>query len=96
MKCAYKNCNNDFTPKTHNQKYCSDECCKIATNEKIREAYYEKKARLAGKKRVCKKCTTILSRYNEYNVCSKCMIKEKADEKKLIMEAIKNVTGKTF
>ena len=35
MKCAYKECGKEFTPKTHNMKYCSDECCRIATNENV-------------------------------------------------------------
>ena len=50
MICAYKECFNEFEAKTHNQKYCSDECCRTATNIKIKERYYENKARLNGKK----------------------------------------------
>jgi len=74
MICAYDKCQGikKFEPKTHNQKYCSDECCRIATNEKLKQAYYEKKARLAGKKRICKTkgCNVILSRYNSTNICT--------------------------
>jgi hypothetical protein len=54
MICSNDGCVNEFEPKTHNQKYCSDECCKIATNIKIKEKYYYKKARLAGEKFICK------------------------------------------
>lgn len=74
MICANTDCLNDreFTPKTHNQKYCSDECCRIATNKKIMEKYYEKKAIRSGQKRYCKKCKSSLSRYNSSSICAMC------------------------
>jgi len=97
MKCAYKECGKEFTPRTHNMKYCSDECCRTATNEKLREAYYEKKDRLAGKKRICKTvgCNIVLSRYNAGRVCEKCINAKKDAERKDILEMMRNVTGKT-
>ena len=97
MICAYDKCDRqtEFEPKTHNQKYCSDECCRIATNEKLKEVYYEKKARLAGKKRICKSkdCNTELSRYNEGKVCSKCLAKEESAKRKELLEMIKRVSS---
>jgi hypothetical protein len=33
-------CKNDFEFKTHNQKYCSQQCCRVATNKRIMEKYY--------------------------------------------------------
>ena len=39
MICASEDCENTFEKSTHNQKYCSDECCRIATNKKIRDKY---------------------------------------------------------
>lgn len=95
MICAYDKCENEFEPKTHNQKYCSDDCCRIATNEKLKEAYYQKKARLAGAKRVCKSkgCNVILSRYNESNVCDKCLSADREKERKALIEMIKRVSG---
>jgi hypothetical protein len=97
VKCAYNKCNKEFTPKTHNQKYCSDECCRIATNEKLKEQYYEKKARLAGKQRTCKTkgCNVILSRYNDSNICDKCVGAKKETERLELVEMIRSVTGKT-
>ena len=97
MICAYNECKKQFTPKTHNQKYCSDECCRTATNEKLKEAYYERKARLQGKKRMCstKGCSTILSRYNEGKVCGKCLAKIEKDKQKELIEMVRNVSGKT-
>ena len=72
MICSNKECSKDFEPRTHNQKYCSDECCRIATNKRIMEKYYEKKAIKNGIFRQCSKCSTKLSRYNETNLCSSC------------------------
>lgn len=97
MKCAYDKCGQEFTPRTHNMKYCSDEHCRIATNEKLRQAYYDKKDRLAGKKRICKSngCSVILSRYNEGNVCEKCNNAKKLAERKEILEMMRSVTGPT-
>ena len=97
MICSYDECKKEFTPKTHNQKYCSDDCCRIATNQKLKEQYYAKKARLLGQERICKtiSCKVLLSRYNEDKICSKCKAsKEKAKQNELL-EMIRNVTGKT-
>ena len=87
MKCAYDECKKDFEPKTHNQKYCSDECCRIATNIKIKEKYYEKKERLSGKKRVCKSrgCDTILSRYDESDICKYCVAKQEKQSRQELL-----------
>jgi hypothetical protein len=77
--CSYIECTNEFEPKTHNQKYCSDECCRTATNLKIKQKYYDKKERLSGKKRICvtKGCDTRLTIYNPDEVCAKCEAQKK-------------------
>lgn len=95
MICAYSECKKEFTPKTHNQKYCSDECCRIATNEKLKQQYYEKKARLAGALRICKNtgCNTKLSPYNADKVCTKCVAQEKSRERKALLEMLRDVSG---
>lgn len=95
MICANNGCEKEFEPKTHNMKYCSDVCCREATNEKIKKKYYEKKERLAGKKRVCetKGCNTILSRYNPDDICAKCDALKTEKENKLILDSIFNVTS---
>ena len=75
MICANKECLNgkEFTPKTHNQKYCSEECCRIATNKRIMEKYYEKKAIRNGTIiRKCKRCKTKLSIYHNESFCASC------------------------
>jgi len=94
MICAYEKCDNEFTPKTHNMKYCSDECCRVATNEKLKQAYYEKKARLAGLKRVCKNknCGSVLSRYNNSNICERCVSAEKEKERLELLKMVKRVS----
>jgi hypothetical protein len=76
MICANPTCKKDFTPATHNQIYCSSDCCKIVTNENIKRKYHERKARLNGSERYCK-CGTKLSRYNKWDTCAACDTKEK-------------------
>ena len=72
--CDRDGCEQTFNKSTHNQKYCSDECCKIATNQKIKDKYYAKKDRLSGKKRICANsdCQQSLTMYNEDNICNVC------------------------
>lgn len=90
MICQYDECDNEFEPRTHNQKYCSDECCRIATNIKIKERYYEKKERLSGKKRICKSrgCDTILDRYNDSNICNLCISKKENSERNELLKRL--------
>ena len=85
MICNNKECNKDFDAKTHNQKYCSDECCRIATNKRIMEKYYEKKAIRNGAFRACSKCITKLSRYNQSIICSSCEKKINISNKKKLI-----------
>ena len=86
MICLNKECNKEFNPKTHNQKYCTDECCRIATNKRIMEKYYEKKGIKNGAVRYCKSCKTKLSRYNQNSICSVC-------EKNITYESKKAIWG---
>lgn len=72
-KCANPKCSKSFRAKVYNAIYCSAECRRIVTNQKLLRNYYEKKAN-RGKKRVCKtkNCNTVLSRYNKENICERC------------------------
>lgn len=90
--CAYAECDNLFEQKTHNQRYCSDECCRKATNARLMEQYYEKKARLKGHIRVCANpdCETVLSRYNDGKVCRKC---EAIAEQNVRIKLLNNLVG---
>ncbi len=70
-RCARPDCAKIFQKKTHNQKYDTDECCRIATNAQIMKRYYKNKARKQGEVRYCD-CGTKLSRYNEKDICRGC------------------------
>jgi hypothetical protein len=92
MICGNKECAKEFTPKTHNQKYCGDECCRIATNHRIMEKYYEKKAIKRGLIRKCKKCEIVLSRYNQFNLCSICEKNTKLSDKNKLIGMIDEIS----
>jgi hypothetical protein len=78
-------CSNNFVPNVNYQIYCSPECRKSSTKEKINERYRSKKRQsLIGKKRYCaNKCGTILSIYNSKKVCGTCLISNNELEKAL-------------
>lgn len=92
IPCAYAECDNMFEQKTHNQRYCSDECCRKATNARLMQQYYEKKARLKGHIRVCANtgCGTVLSRYNDGKTCRKCDATHEQDKR---LELLSNLVG---
>lgn len=92
MICANKECAKEFEAKTHNQKYCTDECCRIATNRRIMEKYYEKKAIKNGALRPCKKCGCQLSRYNESNLCSSCLKKTNQSQRDRLLGLINEIS----
>lgn len=87
-KCA--ECQQDFEFKTHNQKYCSNQCCRIATNKRIMQKYYEKRKRLAGEERLCE-CGAPLSRYSASNICILCERKEVRARTETAKESIENI-----
>jgi hypothetical protein len=91
MKCLNKECEINFEAKTHNQKYCSDECCRIATNKRIMEKYYEKKAIKNGAPRKCKSCPGFLSRYNSDIYCAKCIKSKHMKNKKKLMDIVDDI-----
>lgn len=75
--CANPECQRAFTPKVHNAIYHDDECRRVVTNQKVLDKYYEKKERKEHNrttKRVCVEdgCDTILSRYNDEDICEPC------------------------
>jgi hypothetical protein len=91
MKCLNIECARDFSPKTHNQKYCSDECCRVATNKRIMQKYYEKKAIKNGAPRKCKSCPGFLSRYNTEPYCSKCIKSKHLKDRKNLMGILDDI-----
>ena len=94
MICANLECKKEFQPKTHNQKYCTDDCCRTATNRRIMEKYYEKKAIRNGALRICKKCKTKLSRYNDTALCVSCTrkVEKDADNKSKLLRMIDEIS----
>ena len=92
MICANKDCSKEFDAKTHNQKYCSDECCRVATNRRIMEKYYEKKAIRNGARRGCKKCGAQLSRYKESVLCASCNKKIDINQKNKILGMLNEIS----
>ena len=80
-------CNNEFVPKSKNQKYCNPDCCRKATNKKIMEKYYENKERLKGKVRFCSQCGLKLSMYNPDSICYNCDNLNRKINSKLLREA---------
>lgn len=93
MICANLGCEIEFEKTTHNQKYCSDACCREATNRKNKNKYYEEKRRLSGETRICKTkgCENKLSRYNPEKFCSFCQSKKDSESKQELLR-IMNVT----
>lgn len=76
VQCDRDGCVEWFTKKTHNQRYHNDECCRLATNQRIMEKYYAKRDQRQGKTRLCQECgATKLSRYNDSLICSSCRTK---------------------
>ena len=92
MICANSECKKNFEPKTHNQKYCTDECCRVATNRRIMEKYYEKKAIRNGAARPCSRCKAQLSRYNNTNLCSTCEKTVNEDTKNKLFRMINDIS----
>ena len=86
-------CKNDFEFKTHNQKYCSQQCCRVATNKRIMEKYYAKKARLSGAVRLCK-CGSRLSMYSPDPICTLCYEASKKEKTVIAMGVVRNAAIK--
>lgn len=90
--CDNEGCEVEFVKKTHNQRYCSDECCRLATNRRIMEKYYSRRAQRAGKVRYCKACEkTKLSRYNDSQTCSACEVAREESARKSVANMLLSV-----
>ena len=92
LECARVECQAPYTPSTHNQKYCSNECLRIETNAKMIKKYHDKMAIKRGKPRYCSTCEVKLSRYNTSPQCSSCEAAEvKATPSSKIADILNNV-----
>src|SRR6478609_2308166 len=81
IQCENTGCDIEFAKKTHNQRYHDDECCRLATNAKIMEKYYAKRAQRLGLARWCDECQKPLSRYNSDTTCNSCTISRQVAKK---------------
>jgi hypothetical protein len=93
LECAREGCDIEYHQKTHNQKYCSKECCRLATNRRIMVKYYDNRDRKNGAVRMCKKCNeTKLSRYNETQTCASCKSKSQVDANESVVRMLMNAS----
>lgn len=91
--CAREECDAKYVRKTHNQKYCSDECCRLATNSRIMEKYYQRRDQRNGVVRFCVVCeTTKLSRYNESEICNACKLARTVNANNAVAEMLSKAT----
>ena len=91
--CAREGCEVNAERKTHNQKYCTDECCRLATNQRIMEKYYAKRDQRQGKARYCKICQeTRLSRYNDSPICSSCKSQKEVAVNNSVLDMLAGVS----
>ncbi len=88
-------CDHTFEAKVSYQIYCSAECRNSATKEKIAARYLvTRRNKRFGKNRKCKSCGTLLSIYNDEQMCQVCIVNP-SDVAKVLRE-IKNIAnGKT-
>lgn len=78
-------CNNSFSPSVSYQIYCGIDCREQATKEKIADRHRElKRIKRSNKTRICVGgCGTVLSVYNDDNMCGSCFINVRELNKKL-------------
>ena len=89
--CARKGCEVEFEKRTHNQKYCTRECCRLATNSRIMDKYYDRQDRRQGKVRFCIVCEkTKLSRYNDTNTCQACTLSREVNANASVVNMLKD------
>lgn len=92
LTCASDKCDVEFVQSTHNQKYCSNECCRYETNRKIIAKYHEKAAIRKGRPRICRVCgITKLSRYNDSDTCGGCSATKRQSNHDETHELVKSV-----
>ena len=78
-------CNKPFKPAVSYQIYCGADCRDEATKEKIADRHKEmKRMKRSSKERVCSAgCGTVLSVYNDDNLCGSCFVNVRELNKKL-------------
>lgn len=92
ITCENKGCDVEFAKKTHNQRYHDDECCRLATNAKIMEKYYQRRAQKLGLARFCLDCNTKLSRYNSNTICNPCAEQKELNRNQSVVNMLSGVS----
>lgn len=92
IQCENTGCEVVFTKRTHNQRYHDDECCRLATNRKIMDKYYERKARRLGQARHCANCGNSLSRYNSDSICNACTLKQEVERNQAVSSMLSGIS----
>lgn len=88
-------CDQQFDTTISYQIYCSPECREGATKEKIAQRYiHTRRAKRLEKPKLCKACGSVLSAYNDYDTCSKCIVNP-IDVKKALKEIKGFTNGKS-
>lgn len=94
VQCDRAGCSEWFIKKTHNQRYHNDECCRLATNAKIMEKYYERRAQRLGHTRMCRSCKiTKLSRYNDDQICASCKASKRIATNSSVLDMLRSATA---
>jgi len=76
-------CGDEFTSKSKNQIYCSNDCRMSSTKEKIvaRTQIAKFKARQGKERRCAGGCGTLISVYNDAGFCNHCLVNKKKVDK---------------
>jgi hypothetical protein len=91
ITCEHIGCGVVFRKKTHNQRYHDDECCRLATNAKIMQKYYQRRAQKLGHARYCDVCASKLSKYNSESKCNSCLQQSETTRNNMVVDMLANV-----
>src|SRR5690349_10656048 len=92
ITCENAGCDVRFTKRTHNQRYHDDECCRLATNAKIMEKYYQRRAQKLGLARNCETCGKSLSRYNSDTICNSCSLNQQIERNQSVASMLATIS----
>lgn len=92
ITCERDGCEREFAKQTHNQRYHDAECCRLATNVKIMEKYYARRAQKLGLARHCDECGSKLSRYNVDAICHPCSLSREIEKRDNVLTALSAVS----
>jgi hypothetical protein len=82
-ECANTECAKSFEVRRVNMIYCTDACCKQATNAKLIARYHAKK----NKSTVVRRCScgAKLSRYNTHMQCHACILAAEQQDRIMLL-----------